>query len=92
MAYADVIMRWWLALTVVALYALHQDVWFWNRAQPLVFGFLPIGLFYHLLYSVVVAGLMALLVRYAWPNRLEREVEAAVSRFPDTKPGSREGR
>ena len=85
-------MRWWLALTVVALYALHQDVWFWNSAEPLVLGFLPIGLFYHLLYTVVVAGLMALLVRYAWPNRLEREVETTVSRLADTKPSSREVR
>jgi hypothetical protein len=85
-------MRWWLALTVVALYGLHQDVWFWNSAEPLVLGFLPIGLFYHLLYTVVVAGLMALLVRYAWPNRLEREAETAVSRLADTKSSSREVR
>ena len=35
------------ALLVAALYALHQDIWFWREARPLVFGFLPIGLFYH---------------------------------------------
>ena len=32
-----------LALAIVALYALHQDVWFWRTARPLLFGFLPVG-------------------------------------------------
>ena len=64
-----------LGLGVVALYALHQDIWFWDVAQPLVFGFLPIGLFYHAVYSVAIALFMILLVRVAWPVKLEREVE-----------------
>ena len=38
-------------LIVRALYALHQDVWFWREARPLVFGVLPIGLFYHVAYT-----------------------------------------
>ncbi len=67
--------RWMLALAVAALYVLHQDVWFWDTARPLVFGFLPIGLFYHAAYSVAVAGLMVLLIRFAWPAELEREAE-----------------
>jgi hypothetical protein len=56
-----------LAALVAALYLLHQDVWFWHSARPIVFGILPIGLAYHLLYSIVVAGVMWLLVRHAWP-------------------------
>jgi hypothetical protein len=56
---------------VIALYALHQDVWFWDHARPLVLGFLPIGLFYHVCYSVAAAALMWLLVRHAWPSHLE---------------------
>ena len=43
------------ALIVAALYALHQDVWFWREARPLVFGVLPIGLFYHAAYTVAVS-------------------------------------
>ena len=39
------------------------------------FGFLPVGLFYHACYSVAAAGLMAAMVRYAWPDRLEKEAE-----------------
>ena len=67
--------RWMLALAVAALYVLHQDIWFWDTARPLVFGFLPIGLFYHAAYSAAVAVLMVLLIRYAWPAELEREAE-----------------
>ena len=67
--------RWLLALGLVVLYFLHQDTWFWDVARPLVFGFLPIGLFYHVVYSVVVAGLMVVLLRYAWPAELELKSE-----------------
>jgi hypothetical protein len=60
-----------LVLAVVLAYVLHQDVWLWRSARPLVFGFLPVGLFYHACYTVAVSGLMWLLVRYAWPAHLE---------------------
>ena len=60
-----------LALLVAVLFVLHQDVWFWSTAHPVVFGILPIGLAYHVLYSIVVAGVMWLLVRYAYPRDLE---------------------
>ena len=66
---------WWLALLVIVLYALHQDVWFWRTAQPIVFGFLPIGLFYHVCYTLAVIGLMGLLVKVAWPAQLESTTE-----------------
>ena len=68
--------RWLLALAIVTLYALHQDVWFWSSARPLVFGFIPIGLFYHVAFSVLVALLMGLLVTYAWPAHLEHPIDA----------------
>ena len=60
-----------LVLLVALVYALHQDFWFWRTAEPLVFGFLPVGLFYHTCYSVAAAALMWLLVKYAWPSHLE---------------------
>jgi hypothetical protein len=60
-----------LILLVVFFYALHQDFWFWRAARPLVFGSIPIGLFYHACYSVAAAVLMWLLVRQAWPSHLE---------------------
>ena len=69
-----------LVLAVAALYVLHQDVWFWRTARPLVFGFLPVGLAYHAAYTVLAALLMWLLVRMAWPSRLEQEAERDVTR------------
>ena len=60
----------WLVL-IVALWGLHQDLWFWRDARPLVFGFLPVGLAYHGAYCLAVTGLMWLLTRTAWPSHLE---------------------
>ena len=58
-------------LVVAAVYALHQDVWLWRAARPLVFGFLPIGLFYHAAYTLAISALMAWLVHTRWPAHLE---------------------
>lgn len=63
-----------LVVAVAALYILHQDIWFW-RSSHLVFGFIPIGLFYQGCFSIAAALLMWLLVTFAWPSHLEQEVE-----------------
>ena len=61
-----------VAIAAVALlYVLHQDFWLWHEARPLVFGFLPIGLFYHAAFTVASAGALWLLVKFAWPSHLE---------------------
>ncbi|MGH9836272.1 MAG: DUF3311 domain-containing protein [Blastocatellia bacterium] len=60
-----------LVVAIIALYLLHQDFWFWRAATPIVFGFLPIGLFYHVCYTLVISVLMWLLVKHAWPSHLE---------------------
>ena len=57
-----------------ALYVLHQDFWFWRSANPLVFGFIPVGLFYHACYTIVVALVLWMLVRQAWPSELEERL------------------
>ena len=64
-----------LTLLLVTVYLLHQDFWNWTSARPLLFGFLPIGLTYHALYAIGAAALMALLVKVAWPSRLEAWAE-----------------
>jgi hypothetical protein len=71
-----------LCLATLALFALHQDVWFFRTARPLLFGFLPVGLTYHALFSIAAAVLMAVLVRLAWPSRLEAEVEGGETAAP----------
>lgn len=63
-----------LATLVVAVYLLHQDFWLWHEARPVVFGLLPAGLAYHVLYSIVAAAVMWLLVRFAWPVLRDVEV------------------
>ena len=65
-------MRWLAATAVALLYVLHQDFWFWREARPLVFGFLPIGLFYHAAFTVASSGVLWLLVKLAWPAHLEQ--------------------
>jgi hypothetical protein len=60
-----------LAIVTLLVYALHQDFWFWRTARPLVFGFLPVGLFYHAAYTVAASVLLWILVRRHWPSRLE---------------------
>lgn len=67
-----------LVIAVVTLYALHQDFWFWRVAWP-VFGFIPIGLFYHACFTIAVALVMWLLVKHAWPAHLEQEIEGQTS-------------
>jgi hypothetical protein len=69
---------WFVVLLV--LYLLHQDLWFWNHARPLVFGFLPVGLAYHGAYCVAVAIVMWALTRVAWPATLERADEGDARR------------
>ena len=63
-----------LILVVSAVYLVHQDFWNWTRVEPLLFGFLPVGLWYHAAYSLLASALMWLLVKFAWPKSLE-EIE-----------------
>ena len=63
-----------LIFVVSAAYLAHQDFWNWTGVEPLVFGFLPIGLWYHAAYSLLASALMWLLVKFAWPKSLE-EIE-----------------
>jgi hypothetical protein len=60
-----------LAALVLAVYVLHQDFWYWREARPFVFGFLPIGLFYHAAFTLASAGLLLVLVKFSWPGHLE---------------------
>lgn len=73
-----------LTILIVAVYVLHQDFWNWKTAEPIVFGFLPIGLAYHAGYSVVAAILMAILMKVAWPKHLE-DVEPSQTSKNDNR-------
>ena len=76
-----------LTLLVLVVYILHQDFWNWKKVEPLVFGFLPVGLAYHAAYSILAAVTMAVLAKFAWPKHLETvEPEASKSKpSPDER-------
>ncbi len=52
--------------SVLLLLVLHQDNWFWNDGT-LVFGFLPIGLFWHALISIGASMTWFMATQIAWP-------------------------
>ena len=59
-----------ISTLVLAVFLLHQDCWNWKQTEPLVLGFLPVGLAYHAGYAILTAVMMALLVKFAWPKEL----------------------
>ena len=71
-----------LTLLIAAVYLLHQDFWNWKKIEPLVLGFLPIGLAYHVGYSLVAALTMLVLVKFAWPKQLDAD-EKSTPRSPE---------
>ena len=60
---------------VLALAILHHDFWLWDDRR-LVFGWLPVGLGYHVLLSLAAGAAWALVCRCAWPERLEAWADA----------------
>jgi hypothetical protein len=71
-------------LIILGLFLLHQDFWWWNEARPLVFGAMPIGLFYHAAYTAALPVVLWILVRLIWP-----EDPTVVSGFSRTRRGER---
>jgi alpha-D-ribose 1-methylphosphonate 5-triphosphate synthase subunit PhnH len=69
--------RYAIAAAAVLLAILHQDVWLWTDTK-MVFGFIPMGLAYHAVYSIAAAALGALAAYHAWPHALEAFADAPV--------------
>jgi hypothetical protein len=76
-----------VTVLVIAVYLLHQDFWNWKKTEPLIFGFLPIGLAYHAGYSILAAILMAVLVWIAWPKHLEETESEETGASVDQRRG-----
>ena len=71
---------------IVLLAILHQDFWWWDDSETLVLGFLPIGLAYHALVSILAGVLWAMVVKFCWPAELDA-VEDASSNAVQAKRG-----
>jgi len=69
-------------LTVVAVIViiLRHDYWNWNTPHPLLFGFLPAGLWWQAMVSILACAMMWMMVRFAWPGELEDEALKGESR------------
>jgi len=63
-------MRKLVFILAIALFILHQDWWLWADGE-LVLGFVPIGLAYHALFSILAGVVWALAVKFAWPSDIE---------------------
>ena len=81
-----------LTLAGLIILVLRHDYWNWDTPYPLLFGFLPVGLWWQGLVSLLAAGLMALMVRLAWPQELEDEALAAAPPPPTMTPPEGEPR
>lgn len=64
-----------VVLLVVALAILHQDFWWWDDPTP-VFGFMPVGLAWHMGISLAAGLVWLLAVKYCWPEVLESAEDA----------------
>jgi hypothetical protein len=61
-------------LLVGLLFVLHQDFWLWGNTS-LVLGFLPVGLAYHLVFSIAAACTWFAMIKFAWPSHVEEFAE-----------------
>ncbi|MGD2111463.1 MAG: DUF3311 domain-containing protein [Phycisphaerae bacterium] len=64
-------MKTFVYAAIILLALAHQDCWWWDNSETLVFGFLPIGLAYHAGISIAAAILWALAVKYCWPEAVD---------------------
>ncbi|HWL93967.1 MAG TPA: DUF3311 domain-containing protein [Phycisphaerae bacterium] len=66
---------------IIALLILHQDFWWWDSINPLIFGFMPIGLAYHAGISIAAAFVWWLATKSWWTEEMEvSDAEAAARR------------
>ncbi|EMI52754.1 DUF3311 domain-containing protein [Rhodopirellula sallentina] len=85
---------WIIAALVLLLLILHQDNWFWTDGR-LVFGVIPVGLFWHACLSIGASFTWFLATRIAWPIEPEFEVttsprnDAAAVNAPEEKEGEK---
>jgi hypothetical protein len=67
-------MRYVTIVFLVLLAVVHQDYWWWDSRQTL-FGFLPIGLAWHVAISILAGFGWYLATRYCWPEDLRSSEE-----------------
>jgi hypothetical protein len=59
-------------IMTLVLLVLHQDWWLWDN-QTMLFGFVPVGLGWHIGISISASAMWAWIVWCRWPADLEDE-------------------
>jgi len=60
-----------LTLIFLLVLFLRHDYWNWDTPGYLLFGFLPVGLWWQALVTILASVMMWLMVTLAWPSHLE---------------------
>lgn len=63
-------MKYVIWFLVAALFFAHQDNWLWDDGT-LVFGFMPVGLFYHVCLALAAGVVWFLACTFAWPKDVD---------------------
>ncbi len=61
----------WVMLLIPILVVLFGNVWLWDDDR-LILG-LPVNLLYHIGFCVLVAAVMLVVVKRAWPHYLDKK-------------------
>lgn len=67
-----------ITILVITLIVLHQDNWLWENTT-LVFGIVPIGLFFHICISIAASVTWFLATRIAWPAEIIEQAKASTT-------------
>ena len=63
------------AIFLLVLFLRH-DYWNWDTPGYLLFGFLPVGLWWQALVTILASIMMWLMVTLAWPSHLEQKTSS----------------
>ena len=67
---------------IVVLAIAHYDFWYWQD-DTLVLGFMPIGLFYQAMISVLAGAGWLMVMKFAWPSDIEEWADLPAPGSPD---------
>lgn len=82
-------MKYFVYALFLLLVVLHQDFWWWDTYEPLILGFIPIGLAWHAGISICAAIVGWLGVKYCWPEGVDDDDDATAV-TPSASPTSQE--
>jgi len=65
-----------LTVTFLLVLFLRHDYWNWDTPGYLLFGFIPVGLWWQALVTILASIMMWLMVILAWPSHLEEKISS----------------